>query len=70
MKKIIENFKLDKKKRKKKFELSFTNVKVKNILILSFLLIGILPLTLVGYFTYQESRSVIQEGYYYFFRYF
>ena len=44
-----------------KFDISFTRVKVKNLLIIAFLLIGIIPLTIIGYFTYQESKNTIEE---------
>ncbi len=49
---------------RKKFgevNLNFTRIKVKTILIVSFLLIGIIPLTVVSYFTYQGSRDTIQD---------
>lgn len=49
------------KKIKWKFDISFTRVKVKNLLIIAFLLIGIIPLTIIGYFTYQESKNTIEE---------
>jgi hypothetical protein len=49
------------KKIKWKFDISFTRVKVKNLLIIAFLLIGIIPLTVIGYFTYQESKNTIED---------
>ena len=49
------------KKKKEKIKISFTKIKVKTILIASFLLIGIIPLTIVGYFTYQGSQSTIEK---------
>ncbi len=51
-------FNIYKKKEKK---LKFTRIKVKTILIISFLLIGILPLVVVSYFTYQGSREAIEQ---------
>src|SRR5690554_3092586 len=41
--------------------MSFTGVKVKTILIISFLLIGIIPLTIIGYFTYQGARDTLEQ---------
>ena len=71
MKKLKELFKFNKhkenkKKEKKKdkerrFRIRITRLKVKDILIVSFLLIGIVPLTVVSYFTYQESKEVIGQ---------
>lgn len=48
-------------RRKKKFRLNFTRAKVKNILIFSFLMLSILPLGIVGYLTYQDSRNALEE---------
>lgn len=48
-------------KRKRDTWLSFTKTKVKTLLIISFLLIGIIPVTIVGYFAYQESRDAIEQ---------
>lgn len=59
MKKLKSFIKL--RKKRKKVELGFTKIKVKTLLIISFLLIGIIPLTVVSYFTYQGSRDTIQE---------
>ncbi|MTI59494.1 MAG: hypothetical protein FH762_05805 [Firmicutes bacterium] len=39
----------------------FTRIRVKTLLIVSFLLIGIVPLSIIGYFTYQGSRATIEE---------
>lgn len=59
MKKIRNIFNL--KKNQKRVRLSFTKTKVKTILIMSFLLIGVIPLIIVGYTTYKGSRTAIED---------
>lgn len=41
--------------------LNFISINVKIILIMSFLLIGVIPLTIVGFFTYQNSHNAIED---------
>lgn len=48
------------KGRRPKFK-SIKKIRVKTLLICSFLLIGILPLSIVGYYTYQESKKTIEQ---------
>ncbi|MFW6281377.1 MAG: methyl-accepting chemotaxis protein, partial [bacterium] len=52
---IIQKFK------NKLINYSFTRIKVKTILIFSFLLIGIIPLVIVSYYTYQGASTAIEE---------
>ena len=47
--------------RQVKTSMGFTNFKVKTILIVSFLFIGIIPLIIVSYFTYQGARNTLEQ---------
>lgn len=60
---MLENLvNIFKKKREKgRGGIHFTNIKVKKILIITFLLIGTIPLIIVGYNTYNESRKTIEQ---------
>ena len=41
--------------------ISFTKIRVKTLLIVSFLVLSVLPLSIIGYYTYQESKTAIEE---------
>ncbi|MFP4661921.1 MAG: methyl-accepting chemotaxis protein [Halanaerobiales bacterium] len=61
MKKLKDFFKWKKSKKKGAGKLSFTKIKVKTILIVSFLMLGIIPLAVVSFTTYQGSRDTILD---------
>lgn len=50
-----------KKKSEKRGGIYFTRVKVKSILIISFLLIGIIPVAIIGNFTFRQSMKTIEQ---------
>lgn len=63
MRKLINTIKRkrnQKKSKKKIFNLYFTKIRVKSLLIVTFLLISTIPLMIVGYTSHQGSRSAIE----------